>query len=161
MIFSCNLIENNFTFLSTYADGPLRRAVAPPDATGLPPSYQPDEYLSSKEWLARYGIRARKLDFFFFLKHLIFKHAEGVIEKCYAPITPRTPVIKSLEELELNKDEIEDDKTVAFFLWDFPFFDIISSLLLIYNEISRFFPFSLSQVSTLFFSPQIALIRAV
>ena len=97
-------------------DSPTKTRTRPPEREPKPPGYISDEYLSSRDWLIWYGIVALKLEYFEFLKHLIFKHSEGVIEKCYAPITPRTPKIRSFDELELNKDELDDDKKVSFTL---------------------------------------------
>lgn len=86
---------------------PMRRAAEP-----HAPNYVSDEYLSSVDWLKRYGINARRLNFYEFLKHLIFKHADGVIEKCYAPIERKRPALQPLEALELTGDDVDDDKTV-------------------------------------------------
>ena len=85
----------------------MRRATEP-----RAPSYASDEYLSSVDWLKRYGINARRLNFYEFLKHLIFKHADGVIEICYAPIERKKPPIQPLEALELTSEDVDDDKTV-------------------------------------------------
>ena len=42
-------------------------------------------YMSSKQWLARHGLRAKKIDFFDFLQTLAFKHCDGVVDIQHAP----------------------------------------------------------------------------
>ena len=39
-----------------------------------------DNYLSSEQWLKKYGINASKLDFYTFLANHVFKHCNGVVD---------------------------------------------------------------------------------
>ncbi len=46
-----------------------------------------DEYLTSKEWLIKYGLVARKLDLFDALNTVGFRHCDGVVDLKKEPIT--------------------------------------------------------------------------
>ena len=42
-------------------------------------------YMSSKQWLARHGLKAKKMGFYDFLQTLAFKHCDGVVDIQHAP----------------------------------------------------------------------------
>jgi hypothetical protein len=46
-----------------------------------------DEYLTSKEWLMKYGLSAKKLDLFDALNTVGFRHCDGVVDLKKEPIT--------------------------------------------------------------------------
>ena len=41
--------------------------------------------MSSKQWLTRHGLKARKLGLYDFLQTLAFKHCDGVVDIQHAP----------------------------------------------------------------------------
>ena len=41
--------------------------------------------MSSKQWLARHGLKAKRLSFYDFLQTLAFKHCDGVVDIKHAP----------------------------------------------------------------------------
>ena len=42
-------------------------------------------YMSSKQWLARHGLKAKKIGFYDFLQTLAFKHCDGVVDIQHPP----------------------------------------------------------------------------
>lgn len=57
--------------------------------TQAKPRQVDDEYLTSKEWLMKYGLSARKLDLFDALNTVGFRHCDGVIDLKKEPLTGR------------------------------------------------------------------------
>ena len=50
-------------------------------------SEKDEQYMSSKQWLAKYGIEARKLNLYDILAGVAFKHEDGVVEIMEKPPT--------------------------------------------------------------------------
>ena len=48
-------------------------------------SERSETYMSSREWLSKYGLRAKKLGFYDVLAGVAFKHRDGVVELKHAP----------------------------------------------------------------------------
>lgn len=44
-----------------------------------PPQEDSDTYMSSKTWISRYGLKAKKLTMFDALATVAFKHRDGVV----------------------------------------------------------------------------------
>jgi hypothetical protein len=44
-----------------------------------------DQYMGSREWLEKYGLKARKLGFYDVLASVAFKHQDGVVDIKMAP----------------------------------------------------------------------------
>lgn len=53
----------------------------------IKPKQIDDEYLTSKEWLLKYGLAARKLDLFDALNTVGFRHCDGVVDLKKEPLT--------------------------------------------------------------------------
>eukprot|EP00795_Rhopilema_esculentum_P000270 gene270-9918_t len=51
----------------------------------IPSEEKGELYMSSKQWLARHGLKAKKLGFYDFLQTLAFKHCDGVVDIQHAP----------------------------------------------------------------------------
>lgn len=62
---------------------------------------QQDEYMNSAVWLLHHGVKARRLDFYDFLRNLVFRHVDGIMEQCYSPI-------KSRFELAMQQDQQQE-----------------------------------------------------
>ena len=56
-----------------------------PDARGHRLSDRSETYMSSHEWLGRYGLKAKKLGFYDILASVAFKHRDGVVDLKRAP----------------------------------------------------------------------------
>lgn len=44
-----------------------------------------ETYMSSREWLESYGLKAKRLGFYDILAGVAFKHTDGVVDMRYAP----------------------------------------------------------------------------
>ena len=53
------------------------------------PVNRDEEYMTSKEWLLKHGLKARKLDIFEILNQVCFRHCEGVMNLQQEPSTGR------------------------------------------------------------------------
>ncbi|XP_041462948.1 von Willebrand factor A domain-containing protein 3B-like isoform X3 [Lytechinus variegatus] len=62
---------------------------APEEAKG-PQKERSEQYMSSKEWLSKRGIKARKLDLYDVLATCSFRHCDGVVDIKQAPHTDYT-----------------------------------------------------------------------
>ena len=52
-----------------------------------------EQYMSSKQWLAVYGLEARKLNLYNILSGLAFKHQDGVVEVMERPTNDQTDAV--------------------------------------------------------------------
>ncbi|VEL23247.1 unnamed protein product [Protopolystoma xenopodis] len=57
-----------------------------------------DEYLSSREWIAKYGIKARHLDLYSVLEVICFRHCDGVINLLQKP-SSKVPISACLSDI--------------------------------------------------------------
>ena len=46
---------------------------------------RPETYMSSREWLEKHGLKAKKLGFYDILSGVAFKHQDGVVDLMIAP----------------------------------------------------------------------------
>lgn len=53
-----------------------------------------EDYMSSAQWLKKFGISARNLDFFEFLRKLTFRHCDGVVDLMKEPSTGKLYFIR-------------------------------------------------------------------
>lgn len=60
-----------------------------------------EQYMSSKEWLQKYGLDSRKLGLFDLLSGVAFKHQDGVVEVKEAPPDETTTDAVSIQALDL------------------------------------------------------------
>ena len=55
-----------------------------------------EQYMSSKQWLAVYGIDARKLNLYDILSGVAFKHQDGVVEILEMPTNEQTDAVSTV-----------------------------------------------------------------
>ena len=56
-----------------------------PKREAIEKSSRGELYMSSKQWLARHGLKAKKIGFYDFLQTLAFKHCDGVVDIQHPP----------------------------------------------------------------------------
>lgn len=63
-----------------------------------------EEYMSSKEWLSIYGLKAQHLDFYDLLVSVSFKHCDGVVNVLKPPLN-----VSNNDAMERECNKIYDD----------------------------------------------------
>lgn len=72
------------------------------EETKGPQKERSEQYMSSKEWLAKRGLKPRKLDLYDVLATCSFRHCDGVVDIKQAPHTDYTDAVSSFTILLLK-----------------------------------------------------------
>lgn len=67
MFYFFNILFYFYFLFITEADHPIQK-------------HKSDEYLTSEEWLQRYGLKAQKLTLYDALADCTFRHADGIVD---------------------------------------------------------------------------------
>ena len=76
-----NLPTRTFYVSLPFYDSPHPGVAQPPEED----IERSETYMSSREWLEKYGLKSKKLGFYDILAGVAFKHQDGVVDLKFAP----------------------------------------------------------------------------